>query len=164
MPALEPVGIDFLQRAAYVHSTDVDLPASREEIWNVLADNNSWHEWFDGCRSMRASSPIWSTRGDTRTIRVGALVLDETAVELEPHARWAMSITNSNLPLASRLLEVVALVDTSRNGEIRTEVRWTGAFDLPSYMRPLNGIIAGQLVKKWGISLECLFDAVTARR
>lgn len=164
MPTLEAVGVDFLQRAEFVHSTDVDLPASREEIWRVLVDNSSWLDWFAGCRSIRASVPIWSTPGDTRRIRVGPLVLEEVAIELDPQARWAMSVTTSSLPLASRLLEVVDLIDTSRNGETRTEVRWTGAFDLPTYLRPINGLIAHQLVKKWGISLERLFGTVTARR
>lgn len=164
MPTLEAVKIDFLERAEFVHSTDVDLPASREEIWDVLVDNSSWSEWFEGCRSIQAVPPIWSASGDTRTIRVGALMIDEVAVELEPQACWAMSIIKTNLPLASRMLEVLDLIDTSRNGETRTEVRWTGAFDLPSYLRPLNAVIAAQLIKKWGTSLERLFDAVDARR
>ena len=62
------------------------------------------------------------------------------------------------------MLEVLDLIDTSRNGETRTEVRWTGAFDPLSYLGPLNAVIATQLTKKWGTSLERLFDAVDARR
>lgn len=161
---LEPVGVDFLDRAEHVWSTDVDLPATPDEVWDVLADNTSWTEWFAGCRSVESSAPVWTAAGDTRSITVGPMRIEEVAAAVDRPHRWAISLTRTTIPMASRMLEVLDLHDTSRNGEDRTEVRWTGALDVPMYLRPALPILRSQLTKKWGASLEDLHDVVISRR
>lgn len=164
MPKLEPVDLDFLERAEIELSTDVDLPASADEVWAVLVDNDSWIHWFAGCRSMVYSAPVWSDVGDTRTIGVDVFKIEEVAVAIDESSRWAMCLTKTNLPMAKRMLEMVELRDTSRNGEVRTEVRWTGALDPLPYLRPFGAVFQTRLVNKWGQSLEALQDEVVSRR
>lgn len=164
MPKLEKVQLDFLDRAEVELSTDVDLSASIEEVWSILVDNDSWVHWFVGCRSMAYSAPVWSDAGDTRTIGVDVLKVEEVAIAIEEPTRWAMCLTRTNLPLAKRMIEMIELRDTSRDGEVRTEVRWTAALDPLPVLRPLAGIIHGRLIDKWGQSLEALQDEVVSRR
>lgn len=164
MPKLEPVELDFLERAEIEVSTEVDLPASIEEVWSVLVDNDSWIHWFSGCRSMVSSVPVWSEAGDTRTIGVDVFKIEEVAVAIDESTRWAMCLTKTNLPMAKRMLEVLDLSDTSRNGEVRTEVRWTGAIDPLTYLRPFTAVLQRRLVNTWGRSLEALHDEVVSRR
>lgn len=161
---LEAATLDFLDTAKFTLSTDVDLAASIDEVWAVIADNASWTEWFHKCTKMTASHDIWTAAGQTRTISTTPFVIEEVAVDIDGPHRWAMSLTNTNLPMAKRMLEVLDLTDTSRNGEDRTEVRWTGAFDLPAYLLPVRSIFETLLVRTWGTSLEALQGAVIARR
>ena len=163
MPSLEPVGLDFLDRAEHVFTTDVDLPASVDEVWEILVDNSSWTSWFE-CSAVTSSVPVWADPGDTRMIRVGPIKIEEVAVNLDEPRQWAMSPTKSTIPIASRMLEVLDMRDTSRDGEERTEVRWTGALDIPAYLRPARRLIESRLIAMWGTSLEALHDEVLARR
>ena len=161
---LTPATIDLLDNADMLVSTDVDLPAGIDEVWAVIADNSTWTEWFDKCKSVTATPTVWTDAGQTRSINVGGLKVDEIAVQVDQPNRWAMTITKSNLPLGTSLLEVLDLADTSRQGEVRTEVRWTGAFLLPAYFKPWRGLIQSRMVAAWSPSLETLLDAVIARR
>lgn len=164
MPKLRPVDVDFVDTAAVVLTTEVDLPASIDEVWDVIVDNESWPHWLWRCRSMSASRSVWADPGDTRRVNFGVMKLDEVAVVLDRPERWAMSLTSSTLPIAKAMLEMLELTDTSRGGETRTEVRWTGAFDQLVYLRPLSSVIESQLTDLWGRSLEALYDEVVSRR
>lgn len=164
MPSIQPVGLDFLETADYVLSTDVDMPATPAEVWDVLVDNSSWRAWFDGCRAIESSVPVWSEPGETRTITVGVMRLEEVAVAIDEPDRWAMCLTKSSVPLATRMLEMLDVRDTSREGEDRVQVQWTAAIDMPAYLRPLRRLLHSRLTNTWGRSLESLYDEVTARR
>lgn len=164
MPVLRHVGVDFVDTAESVLSTEVDLPASIDEVWDVLVDNESWTHWLAGCSYSVGSPAVWDAVGDSRTVRVGPIRIDEVAVAVERPNTWAMSFTKTNLPMAQAMLEMLELTDTSRNGEVRTEVRWTGAIDRLPYLRPFAGLIEARLADMWGRSLEALFDEVVARR
>lgn len=161
---LTPATIDLLDTAEWVFSMDVDLPANIDEVWAVLIDNTSWSEWFKDCKKMEASPSTWTNPGDSRTIHTGLFKIDEIAVELTAPSRWAMTLTSTNVPMAKTMLEVLDLADTSRQGEERTSVRWTGALNPPVYLKPFRKIVESQLTAVWAPSLESLLDAVIARR
>lgn len=143
---------------------EVDLPAQIDEVWAVIADNDSWPEWFEGCSAVASSHNPWTAAGQSRTINVAPYKIREVAVAVDAPNLWAMQFSKTNLPMAKRALEMLELADTSRQGEARTEIRWTGAFDLPGYLRPASSMFQDRLVAKWGQSLENLLDAVIARR
>lgn len=164
MPQLTPADRDYLDRAPLTVSTDVDMPATRDEIWAAIADSSTWTEWFVGCRSCEGEPQVWTAAGQTRRIHVGALKLDEVAAEIVPGERWVMSVTRANVPLAKRLVEMLELIDTSTADEVRTEVRWTAGVELPALLRPVGGTIGDRFVRTWGSSLENLNDYLAARR
>ena len=85
-------------------------------------------------------------------------------MSIEPTHRWAMCLTGTTLPVAKAMLEMVELTDTSRDGETRTEVRWTAALDRHTLLRPLAPVIESRVTEMWGQSLEALNDEVIARR
>lgn len=160
----QPSTIELLDTAEFTVSTDVDLPASIDEVWAVIADNTSWTTWFHNCKKVVASDDTWTAVGQTRTITVTPFTIDEVALVVDAPNRWAMSFVRSNLPMAKAMIEVLDLTDTSRNGEERTEVRWTAAFDLPVWMKPASSVLERRLAGTWGTSLEALQGAVIARR
>lgn len=156
--------MSFFDEAELIVTTEVDLPAEIDEVWAVIADNDSWPEWFKDCTSMESSHNPWTAAGQSRTIKVTPFVITEQSIEINPPHLWAMQFSRTNLPMASRAAEKLELTDTSRNGEERTEVRWTGAFNLPLLLKPGRSIAEQMFLRTWGESLESLLDAVIARR
>ncbi len=164
MPVLQRASLEFVDHAELVISYEVDLPANIDEVWTVIADNSSWPEWFHGCTAMSSSHNPWTAAGQSRTINVTPFTIRESAVAIEAPNLWAMQISKTNLPMATRALEMLELADTSRHGEERTQVKWTGAFDLPIYLRPAKKIVESLFLRTWAPSLENLLDAIVARR
>ncbi len=156
MPSLRVASLDLLDVATTAVSTEVDMAASRQAIWDTIVDNSTWPQWFDGCRSCPAEPMVWTAVGDTRTIDVRPLVAREVCVAFDPLARWAFSITHTNLPMARAVIEMLDFEDTSRNGETRTNVRWTAALDLGPMYRISAGFTTGRMIDAWGRSLENL--------
>jgi Polyketide cyclase / dehydrase and lipid transport len=61
-----------------------DTTASREQVWNVIADGWTYSQWVVGNTRMRAVDPNWPAPGSTihHTIGIWPVVLnDETVVE-----------------------------------------------------------------------------------
>lgn len=164
MPVLQRASMSFFEEADLIVTTEVDLPAEINEVWAVIADNNSWPDWFKSCTSMESSHNPWTAAGQSRTIRVTPFVITEQSIEINPPHVWAMQFSRTNLPMATRAAEKLELTDTSRNGESRTQVVWTGAFNLPALLKPAKSIVEQKFLNTWGESLESLLDAVTSRR
>lgn len=164
MPKLAPGDGEFLLEAPVVVSTDVDMPASRAEVWSVIADNATWPEWFVDCRVCKGDPRVWTEAGQTRRIEVGVLKVDERAVELVPEERWVMTLTRTNLLVATKMVEMLELSDTSTPDEVRTEVRFTAAIEFPLVLRPLQNRIALKFIDSWGPSLENLSGHIARRR
>lgn len=164
MPHLDPAGLELLDTASNVLSTEVDIAGDIDLVWSVIADNESWSEWFEKCAWVRSDEPRWSAVGQTRTIKSTPFVIDETCIAFDAPHRWGIELNRSNLPMAKRMIEVLELTDTSRNGEDRTEVRWTAAFEPLPYLRPFVGVQAQILIRTWGRSLEALHGAVASRQ
>ena len=161
---LEHATLDLLDTAEFTVSIDVDLAASIGEVWDVLADNTSWTSWFHKCARMDAPDDVWTEAGQLRTIHSSPFVIEEIALAVDRPNRWAICLTRTNLPMATRMIEVLDLSDTSRQGEERTGIRWTAAFDLPFYLRPGRKVMETLLARTWGTSFEALQDTINASR
>jgi len=164
MPKLKPAGTSFFEQAPVVVSTEVDMPASRDEVWSAIADNATWTEWFIDCRVCDGTPQVWTETGQTRRIEVSRLKVDERAVELVPFERWVMTLTRTNLLVAKRMVEMLELFDSSTDDEVRTEVRFTAAIEFPALLRPFQNRIAAQFIDAWGPSLEQLNDYIASTR
>lgn len=161
MPKMEPVGIDFLDVAPVVMSTDVDVPLSAEEIWPYLVDNARWMEWFVGCAACSGDPAVWTDAGQTRQITLKPLQVDEISVEVTPNARWAMTLTKTNLPFMKRMLEVVELHDVSEGDAARTKLKWIGAAEPFWFTKPLVPLLERKMSAVWGESFERLHTVIT---
>ena len=164
MPKLTPATVDFFDTATHVASTEVEIGATPEETWAVINDHASWTEWFGGMKAVEAQPAQWTSPGDTRQVQVNGMKISEKAIIVEPGADLAFTILQWPLPIASRAAERVQLVDTSRQGEDRVNLMYTGAFELTLAGRLPWPIVQRQFVAAWGKAFENLQDAVVARR
>ncbi|OBB01698.1 polyketide cyclase [Mycobacteriaceae bacterium 1482268.1] len=61
-----------------------DIPASRRQVWDVIADGWTYSQWVVGNSRMRAVDPNWPEVGTTIRHSIGVwplLINDETVVE-----------------------------------------------------------------------------------
>ncbi len=158
VPRLRAAGLELLDTGDRVVSTEVDVPVDAVSLWSTIVDNSTWSGWFDGCRSCEGQPTVWTAVGDTRRIDVRPLVVDETCIVFEPEKRWGFRLDRTNLPLASAAIEVLDLIDTSRDGEVRTTLRWTGALELGWQHRLGAGFTTQRMIDAWGRSLERLAE------
>ena len=164
MATLTPASPEFFKTATHVASTEVEIAATTQEAWALLNDHESWRDWFAGLTAVEAQPAQWSSPGDTRQVTVNNMLVSEQAIIVEPGADLAFTILQWPLPIASRAAERVQLVDTSRQGEDRVNVIYTGAFDLTLIGRLSWPIAQRQFVAAWGGAFESLHEAVAARR
>lgn len=164
MSVLTPADADFFQTAANVATTEVEIGATPEEVWAIINDHLSWTEWFPGMKSVDAQPPQWTQVGDSRQVKVNFLTVSEQAIIVEPEADLAFTILEWPLPIAKRAAERVQLVDTSRQGENRVSLVYSGAFDLTMSGKLAWSAVEKQFVSTWGSAFENLQAAVAKRR
>ncbi len=61
-----------------------DIPASRRQVWDVMADGWTYSQWVVGNSRMRAVDPNWPAVGSTIRHSIGVwplMIDDETVVE-----------------------------------------------------------------------------------
>ena len=164
MTQLERATPEFFQTASSIISTEVEIAATPDEAWTVLNDHAGWVEWFPGAKSVVAQPPHWEAPGDTRQIRVSFLNVSEEAIIVEPGADFAFAILEWQIPIAKRAAERVQLVDTSRDGEDRVNLIYTGAFELTLSGRLAWSVMEVRFAGLWGAALENINDVVAKRR
>jgi len=151
MPACEPVGLDFIERAAVVAVVDVHVDASPAQVWRVLNETERWTEWFEGMKECRVTSASWDGVGSTRYVKVGPLGVDERIVVWEPDTKWGFTVEKLSVTgwIAKRMLEVV---DIEPDGT-GSKLTYTGALDPVPWLKPMRSMLKKQLTTAWQTSL-----------
>lgn len=164
MTQLEAATPEIFDTAGSIISTEVEIAATPDEVWAVLNDHAGWVDWFPGAKSVVAQPEAWQAPGDTRQIHVSFLKVSEAAIIVEPGADMAFTILEWQIPIAKRAAERVQITDTSRNGEDRVNLVYTGAFDLTLSGRMSWSVMETRFAGLWGVALENINDVVAKRR
>lgn len=127
-----------------------------DACWALLADQQSWLTWFDGMSAVDATPRIWTEAGQTRTVTVNRLKVDEVAISVDPEREYAFTIAKWPLPVAVRAAEGVRLEDRTNRGSPRTILTYIGAFEMNAFGRRLEGVLESQLGAAWGDALKKL--------
>ena len=90
MHACERVGLDFIDNAPSVFRNSVDLAITPEQLFEVLADAESWPHWASVITNVTWTGPEPRGVGTTRTVDMrGGIVGDEEFLTWEPFTRMA---------------------------------------------------------------------------
>lgn len=163
MPALTPVDISFAETASRRIEVEHRIKAPASEIWEVITNNSTWTDWFDGMTSCETTSEVAHGVGASRRVNVGPMELDEEFIVWEENERWAFTVTNTSLALAKRMLEMIELQDVGTKAKPETLVTYTGAFQphiLTFLPFPLFKL---QLKRTWKKAFENLDEYVTKK-
>jgi len=153
---LEPVTPDFLDNAPFRIETQVPVMAPIDACWSLIADQASWVQWFDGMSAVHSTPWIWTEAGQTRTVTVNGLKVDETAISIIPEQEYAFMITKWPLPTAKRAAEAIRLEDRTNKGSPRTVLTYIGAFESTTLGRFSEKLLKKQLVDAWGPAFKKL--------
>lgn len=106
--------------------------------------------------TVEAAPWIWSEPGQTRRVTVNGLVIEETAISVEPEREYAFMISKWPLPTAARAAEAVRLEDRTNGGSPRTRLTYIGAFEPTAIGKRLQGVLESQLTTAWGPAMKKL--------
>lgn len=163
MPSLEPVTADFLDTAPFRIVTTVPVMAPVEACWSLIADQASWVQWFEAMSSVTATPWIWTEPGQTRTVTVNGLKVDETAISVVPNQEYAFMITKWPLPIATRAAEAIRLEDRTNKGSARTVLTYIGAFEPTTVGRFGKKLLEKQMIAAWGPAFSKLGQLAAQR-
>jgi hypothetical protein len=90
MVSCERVDVGFTETAPYRFCNSVDLGVTPEQLFEVLADAESWPRWANVITKVIWTSPEPRGVGTTRTVDMrGGIVADEEFLVWEPFTRMA---------------------------------------------------------------------------
>ena len=93
----EKVGVDFVDTAPYRFSNSVVLAITPEQLFEVMADAESWPRWAKVITKVTWTSPPPFGAGTTRTVNMrGGLVGTEEFLVWEPHTTIAFRFNEAS--------------------------------------------------------------------
>jgi hypothetical protein len=103
--ACRPVGLDFIESAPLRFIYTVDIDASPEGVFKVLADVDAWPRFLKDTLKAQWTSPEPHGVGSTRELILKGLTVQEHFIAWEPGKRFTFYIAEMTAPLARALCE-----------------------------------------------------------
>ena len=156
MPVLTPATADFLDSAPARVVVEVPVLAPIDACWNLIADQASWVQWFDGMSAVKATPWQWTEPGQKRTVTVNGINVDEVAISIKPKVEYAFTIAKWPLFVATKAAEAIRLEDRTNGGSARTLLTYIGAFEYTAMGERTAKILDKQLSDAWGAAFRQL--------
>ena len=109
----ERVELSFIQSAPFRFSNSVDLAITPEQLFEVLADADSWPRWAKVITKVTWTSPEPYGVGTTRTVDMrGGLTGDEEFLAWEPYTYLAFRFNSCSNKAVAAFAEEYRVVET----------------------------------------------------
>ena len=129
----------FAKWAPFRLEYSASVPGTPREVFDVLADDQSWHRWFPSLEEVRWTSAPPPGRGSTREVQLELVSLRERFTIWEPAERMAFSVSSMTLPLVNRMMEDYKLRPTRDHQQTRLE--WLVYYEPRGPLRPLRPVL-----------------------
>lgn len=143
-----PLDESFLNNPPAFFYNEVELPASSTSVFQILADEKAWPQWFDEIREVVWTSPKPFTVGTTRTVTLNTMTVWEHFFIWEENRRFAFYFTQTSLPLARAFAEDYQLEPL---GHDRCRFRWRVCYEPTLILRltgPIGRYIFGRMFRR----------------
>lgn len=145
MHACERVGLDFIESAPYRFVSTVDLNITPEQLFEVLADADSWPQWATVITKVTWTSPEPRGVGTTRTVHMrGGIVGDEEFLAWQPHSHMAFRFNEASTGSIAAFAEDYRVVPTPGG----CQLTWVMAMK-PNGVAARVGMALGRPVMGW---------------
>jgi carbon monoxide dehydrogenase subunit G len=109
----ERVDVDFVDKAPFRFVSTVDLAITPEQVFEVLADAESWPQWAPVITKVTWTSPEPFGVGTTRTVNMrGGIVGDEEFLAWEPYSHMAFRFNEASTKSIAAFAEDYRVVPT----------------------------------------------------
>jgi hypothetical protein len=138
----ERVGLDFVGTARYRFVSIVDLAITPEQLFEVLAEADSWPRWATAVADVTWTSPLPYGVGTTRTVTMrGGAVNDAEFVAWDHYSHMAFRLNESTTKGLAAFVEDYQVQDTTSG----CHVTWTVAIT-PRGLTTRLGMFVGRPV------------------
>lgn len=148
MPKRHPcqrVGLDFVDTAPFRFVSTVDLAITPEQLFEVLADAESWPRWASVITKVTWTSPEPRGVGTTRTVDMrGGITGDEEFLAWEPFTHMAFRFNESTTRAITAFAEDYRVVPTPAG----CHLTWVMAMK-PNGLAGRLGMTLGKPVMGW---------------
>jgi carbon monoxide dehydrogenase subunit G len=145
MHLCERVDLAFIGSAPFRFVSTVDLAITPEQVFEVLADAESWPHWASVITNVTWTSPEPRGVGTTRTVTMrGGIVGDEEFLAWEPFSHMAFRFNEASTGSIAAFAEDYRLVPT----EGGSHLTWVMAMK-PNGLAARLGMSLGRPVMGW---------------
>lgn len=110
----ERVGLEFIDNAPLRCSNSVDLAITPAQLFEVLADAESWPHWASVITKVTWTTPEPRGVGSTRVVDMrGGIVGDEEFLAWEPNTRMAFRFNSSSTGALAAFAEDYRIAETA---------------------------------------------------
>jgi uncharacterized protein YndB with AHSA1/START domain len=127
----------------------VEMVATPDRIWEVLADHESWPEWFTAVNTVTVTGAS-TGMGAERRVTLPGMVIDEEFVAWDEGERFAFTVVALSRPVFESLNERVTIEDL---GDGLSRVTYVQAFEPKPWFRLPFKLIKPQFRRglQWGL-------------
>lgn len=139
---LTPRTLDWIDEAPVKIPARGSSSASPDAVFAVLADHETWPEWFPAVNKVEVIGGQAAGVGARRRVHVPGAWFEEEFIAWEPGTRWTFIGTATNRGLTRSLLEDCRLEPTADGG---TAMTYTMYLDPPPLLGPLVKLAARRI-------------------
>lgn len=145
MHPCERVELDFIDTAPFRFVSTVDLAITPEQLFEVLADAQSWPHWATVITEVTWTSPEPRDIGTTRTVKMrGGIVGDEEFLAWKPYSHMAFRFNEASTGSIAAFAEDYRVVRTPAG----CHLTWVMAMK-PKGLAARMGMSLGRPVMGW---------------
>ena len=145
MAELERKPLEWMDEAPIQVSSEREISADAGSIWAILADHETWPQWFGSLSKVEVTGEATGVGAQRRVFVKGLGAFDEVFLAWEPGAAFGFSVTHMSRPVFSALNELITLEVL---GEDRVRVTYRQALEPKRWAAPLFKIAAKRNMPK----------------
>ena len=151
---LTPRPPEWTDTAPIKVSASREIAASAKEVFDALADHETWPEWFGALTKVERFGDLHDGIGSNRRVFIGRVQVDEEFIVWEPGKAWGFTVIGGTMPpLLESMNELVTIQEI---GVDRVRVTYLMAIEPKAWSKPLVRVAAGRLRKNLGEALDNL--------
>lgn len=145
MHPCERVDLEFIETAPFRFVSTIDLTITPEQLFEVLADAESWSHWAKVITEVTWTSPEPRGVGTTRTVEMrGGIIGNEEFLAWKPHSRMAFRFNEASNGSIAAFAEDYRVVQTPQG----CHLTWVMAMK-PNGVAARLGMSLGRPVMGW---------------